>query len=66
MLSEGSTEGINDSTNAAKKTSISFSKAKTKFFLSLHYKSNENYLFLKKRLVSEEIFRFKANNNISL
>ena len=47
MLSEGSTEGINDSTNAAKKTSISFSKAKTKFFLSLHYNSNENYLPLK-------------------
>ena len=47
MLSEGSTEGINDSTSAAKKTSINFSKANTKFFLSLHYNSNENYLSLK-------------------
>ena len=38
MLHEGPTDGINDSTGAVeKKISINYSKAKTKFSLSLHY-----------------------------
>ena len=43
-----------------KKISINFSKAKTKFCLSLHYNSDDSYLSLNKT----EIFRFKANDNI--
>ena len=36
-LGEGTTDGINDSTGAAKKNFINFSKANIKFCLSLHY-----------------------------
>ena len=39
-----------------------FSKAKTKFCLSLHYKGDESYLYLKKT----EMWTFKANYNIRL
>ena len=31
-----------------KKISINYSKAKTKFWLSLHYNSNESYLYVNK------------------
>ena len=62
MLSEGSTDGINDSTNAAKKTSINFSKAKTNFSW-VHITIVMRITCLQNKT---EIFRFKANNNISL
>ena len=38
-----------------------FSKAKTKFCLSLHYNDDESYLCVSKT----EICKFKANDNIS-
>ena len=38
--------------------SINFSKANTKFFLSLHYNADNSYLFVN----GKEIFKFKANN----
>ena len=41
-----------------KKISINFSKAKTKFCLSLHYNGDNNYLFVN----GKENFKFKANN----
>ena len=41
--------------------SFNFSKANTKFCLSLHYNENESYLYVNKT----EISKFKANNNIS-
>ena len=45
MLGEGSSGGINDSTGAAgKKFSINFSKANTKFCLTLHYNGNKSCL----------------------
>ena len=45
VLGEGPTQGINDSTGVAeKKISINFSKANTKFCLSLHYNSGWSYL----------------------
>ena len=43
-----------------KKISINFSKAKTKFCLSLHYNGTNSYLFVDKA----EIYKFKAHNNI--
>ena len=43
------------------KNSINFSKAKTKFCLSLHCNGDESYLYVNKT----EICKFKANNNIS-
>ena len=43
VFGEGPNDGINDSTGAAKnKVSINFSKAKTKFFLSLHCNGDES------------------------
>ena len=36
MLGEGPTDGIKNSTGAPEKNSINFSKANTKFGLSLH------------------------------
>ena len=44
-----------------KKNSINFSKAKTKFCLSLHYNGDESYLHVNKT----EICKFKANDNKS-
>ena len=44
-LGEGPTQSINDSTGSPeKKISINFSKANTKFCLSLHYIGDESYL----------------------
>ena len=41
---------------------INFSKAKTKFCLTLHYNADNGYLFVN----GEQIFKFKANNkNVS-
>ena len=45
VLSKGPTEVIDVSVGAAeKKFSINFSKANTKFYLSLHYNGDEGYL----------------------
>ena len=41
-----------------KKFSINFSKANTKYCLSLHYNDDNSYLFVKRK----EIFNFKADN----
>ena len=61
-LGERPTDDINDSTGAAeKKFKINFSKANTKFCLSLHYNSDESYLLINKT----EICKFKAKGNIS-
>ena len=56
------TQDINDSTGASeKKNSINFSKAKTKFCLSLHYNGDESYFYVNKI----EIYKFKAKDKIS-
>ena len=61
MLGEGSTQGINESTGSAeKKFSDNFSKANTKFYLSLHYNGDESCLYENKT----EIYKFKAKDNI--
>ena len=41
-----------------KKFSINFTKANTKFCLSLHYNGDNSYLFVN----GKEIFKFKADN----
>ena len=62
LLSEGSTDCINDSTGAAeKKFTVKFSKANTKFCWNLHYNGDESYLYVNKT----EICKFKAKDNIS-
>ena len=59
MLYEGPTFGINGSFDSAeKKFSISFSKANTKFCLSLHYNGDNSYSFVN----GKETYKFKANN----
>ena len=60
VFGKGPTKGIDDSIGAAEKLfSINFSKAKTKFCLSLHYNGEESYLYANK------VCKFKANDNIS-
>ena len=44
-----------------KEISINFSKANTKFCLSLHYNGNDSYLYVNKT----EIYKFKGKDNIS-
>ena len=62
VLGERPTDDINNSTGAAeKKIKINFTKANTKFCLSLHCNGDESYLFINKT----EICRFKAKGNIS-
>ena len=47
MLREEPTDDINGGVSATeKKFSITFSTAKTKFFLSFHYNVNSSYLFV--------------------
>ena len=59
MLGEGPTYIINGSFGSPeKKFSINFSKANTKFCLSLHYNADNGYLFVN----GKEIFKFKAEN----
>ena len=60
---EGDTFGIDESFGAlAKKLSINFRKANTKFCLSLHYNANNIYLLVD----GKRIFKFKADNkNVS-
>ena len=48
ILGEGPTFAFNGSFRSSKKKfSINFSKAKTKFCLSLHYNGDNSYLFIK-------------------
>ena len=62
-MGEGRTEGINNSTGVAeKKISINFSKANTKFCLTLHFNGDESYLHVKKT----EMYKFKAKDNIAV
>ena len=57
MLAEGLTYGINGSFGSPeKKFSINFTKAITKFCLSLHYNADDSYLFVN----GKEIFKFKG------
>ena len=59
MLGEGPTFGINGRfASPEKKFSINFRKAKTKFYLSLHYNADNSYFFVNWK----EIFKFKAEN----
>ena len=60
ILGEGPTFGINGSFGASEKkfNNINFSKAKTKFCLSLHYKADNSYLFVNRK----EIYKSKASN----
>ena len=59
ILGEDPTFGINGIFDAPeKKFSINFSKAQTKFSLSLHYNGDNSYFFVN----GKEIFIFKANN----
>ena len=56
ILDEGDTFGTNGSFGAPeKKLSISFSKASTRFCLSLHYNADNSYLFVN----GKEIFSRK-------
>ena len=46
VLREGPTDNINGSASAVEKMfTVNFSKAKTKFCLSLHYNGDSSYLF---------------------
>ena len=59
VLGEGPAFGIVGSFGSPdKKDSISFSKARTRFYLSLHYNDDNSYLFVN----GKKIFKFKANN----
>ena len=56
VLGEGPSFGINGRFGSPeKKFSINFSKANTKFCLSLHYNADNSYLFVNEK----EIFKFK-------
>ena len=59
VFAEEDTFSINGSFGAPeKKFSINFTKAKTKFCLSLHWSGDNSYVFVK----GKEIFKFKADN----
>ena len=59
VLGEARAYGINGSFGSLeKKFSINFSKANTKFRLSLYYNVDNSYLFVN----GKEIFKFKADN----
>ena len=61
VLGEGRIQGINDSTGAAEKKSINFSKANTKCWLCLQSTGDDIYLYASKT----DIYKFKAKDNIS-
>ena len=62
VLDEGLTHGINGSFGApAKRFSINFSKAKTKFCLSLHENGDNSYLFVN----GKKICKFKQITKMS-
>ena len=59
VLEKGPTFGINGSFGSPeKKFSINFTKANTKFCLSLHYNADNIYLFVN----GKEIIKFKSDN----
>ena len=59
MLGEGTTDDINGNVSTAeKKVSISFTKAKAKFCLSLHYNGDNISFFLNEK----EIYNLKVHN----
>ena len=59
ILGDGTTFGINGSFGSPeKKFSINFSKANTKYCLSLHYNADNSCLFVN----GKGIFKFKVNN----
>ena len=59
MLAEQPFDDINGSVGIAEKRfSINFSKAKTKFCLTLHYNGDDSYLFVNRK----KIYKFKADN----
>ena len=61
LIGEGPTDDINDSICIAEtKFSINFTKANTKFFVSLHYNGDESYFFVNKTVIC----KFKAHNDI--
>ena len=64
MLGEWGTFGINGSFGAPEKNfSVTFSKAKTKICLSLHYNRDSSYLFVN----ANKNFKFKGDNgNVNL
>ena len=58
VLGEAPTDDINGSVVTAEtKLKINFSKAKTKFCLSLHYSGDNSYLFINRK----EMHKFKAD-----
>ena len=61
ILGEDPTYGVNGSFGSPeKKFNINFTKANTKFCLSLNYNGNNSYLFVN----GKEIFKIKADNKI--
>ena len=59
MLGDGPTYSIKGSFGSPeKKFNINFAKANTKFCVSLHYNTDNSYLFVNKK----QIFKFKAEN----
>ena len=61
MLDEGVTFGIKGRFGRPEKSfSVNFSKANTKFGLSLHYNADNSYLFVN----GKEFFKFKSDNSI--
>ena len=59
ILDEGPTSAINGSFGSSvKKFSINFTKANTKFCLSLHYTADNSYMSIN----GKEIFKFKTDN----
>ena len=62
VLAEGPTDDINGGIGPAeKKFSINFSKAKTKFCLSLHYNGDNSYMFVN----GKSLCSFKTNKKMS-
>ena len=62
MLGEGLTDNINGSIDTAEKTfSISFSKAKAEFCLSLNYNGNNSCLLTEKTSVSLKLMIIKIS-----
>ena len=62
VLGEGPTFGINGSFGSPeKKFNVNFSKANTKFCLSLHYNADHSYLFVN----GKQIFNLKLTKNVN-
>ena len=59
ILGKGPTQGLEHTLSAEKMCSINFTKANTKFCLSLHYNGANSYLFVN----SPEIIKFKAKDS---